>query len=104
MVKTKTYAPPKGGVGTNNVELSEESDADLLGQHDTTENEDIVLTVKSNIGIPLRFTIELKCRESFPFGLISLTFLSESQASPWTITILASSAGSTLRFYIYWVQ
>jgi hypothetical protein len=39
MVKTKTYAPPKGGVGTNNVELSEESDADLLGQHDTTENE-----------------------------------------------------------------
>jgi hypothetical protein len=63
MVKTKTYAPPKGGVGTNNVELSEESDADLLGH-----------------GIPLRFTIELKCRESFPFGLISLTFLSESQA------------------------
>jgi hypothetical protein len=39
MVKTKTYAPPKGGVGTNNVELSKESDADLLGQHDTTEDE-----------------------------------------------------------------
>jgi hypothetical protein len=29
---------------TNNVELSEESDADLLGQHDTTADEDIVLT------------------------------------------------------------
>ena len=52
MVKTKTYAPPKGGVGTNNVELSEESDADLLGHHDTTENEDIVLTEVSDNELP----------------------------------------------------
>ena len=52
MVKTKTYAPPKGGVGTNNVELSEESDADLLGQHDTTENEEIVLTEVSDNELP----------------------------------------------------
>jgi hypothetical protein len=39
-------------VGTNNVELSEESDADLLGQHDTTENEDIVLTEVSDNELP----------------------------------------------------
>jgi hypothetical protein len=59
-VKAKTYAPPKGGVGTNNVELSEESDADLLDQHDTTENEDIVLTeVSDNVRItgPSRYKI-----------------------------------------------
>jgi hypothetical protein len=52
MVKTKTYAPPKGGLGANNVELSEESDADLLGQHDTTEDENIVLTEVSDNEIP----------------------------------------------------
>ena len=52
MVKTKTYAPPKGGVGTNKVELSEESDVDLLDQHDSTENEDIVLTEVSDNELP----------------------------------------------------
>jgi hypothetical protein len=36
MVKIKTYAPPKGDLGANNVELSEESDADLLGLPDDT--------------------------------------------------------------------
>ena len=51
-VKTKTYAPPKGGVGANNVELSEESDADLIGQHDTTEDEGIVLTEVSDNELP----------------------------------------------------
>jgi hypothetical protein len=52
MVKTKTYAPPKGGVGTNKVELSEESDVDLLDQHDSTENEHIVLTEVSDNELP----------------------------------------------------
>lgn len=48
MVKTKTYAPPKGGVGANNIEISEESDAYPTGQHDTTADEDIVLTEVSD--------------------------------------------------------
>ena len=52
MVKTKPYAPPKGGVGANNVEINEESDAYLIGQHDTTEDEDIVMTEVSDNEIP----------------------------------------------------
>jgi hypothetical protein len=52
MVKTKPYAPPKVGVGKNNVEISEESDAYLIGQHDTTEDEDIVMTEMSDNEIP----------------------------------------------------
>jgi hypothetical protein len=39
-------------VGTNKVELSEESDVDLLDQHDSTENEDIVLTEVSDNELP----------------------------------------------------
>ena len=52
MVKTKPYAPHKGGVGANNVEISEESDAYLIGQHDTTEDENIVLTEVSDNELP----------------------------------------------------
>ena len=52
MAKTKTYAPPKGGVGANNVEINEESGTDLIGQHDTIEDEDIVMTEVSDNEIP----------------------------------------------------
>ena len=52
MVKTKPYAPHKGGVGANNVEINEESNAYLIGQHDTTEDEDIVITEVSDNEIP----------------------------------------------------
>jgi hypothetical protein len=52
MVQTKPYAPPKGGVGANSVEISEKNDAYLIGQHDTTEDEDIVMTEVSDNDIP----------------------------------------------------
>jgi hypothetical protein len=61
MAKTKTYAPPKGGVGANNVEINDESSTDLIGQHDTIEDEDIVMTEVSDNeipGIPLDSTLE----------------------------------------------
>jgi hypothetical protein len=52
MAKTKTYAPHKGGMGANNVEINEESGTDLIGQHDTIEDEDIVMTKVSDNEIP----------------------------------------------------
>ena len=39
-------------MGANNVEISQESDSYLIGQHDTTEDEDIVMTEVSDNEIP----------------------------------------------------
>jgi hypothetical protein len=39
-------------VGANNVEINDESSTDLIGQHDTIEDEDIVMTEVSDNEIP----------------------------------------------------